>query len=162
MTSRGDAQAAQVTERRTKALSMRVEGAPLAAIADALGYKTASAVSQDISRALAQRRAEMGEGADALRDMELERLDALWRAAWAVLEREHPTVSHGKVVTVTDGETGKSVTLRDDGPELAAIDRLLRVAESRRKLLGLDAAAKLDAGITVKYEVVGIEPDALT
>src|SRR4029078_1889290 len=66
------------------------------------------------------------------RAMELARLDTLALAAANVLSATHPYVSGGKVL--------KDVT--DDGPRLAAIDRLLRISESRRKLLGLDAPAK--------------------
>ena len=38
-----------------------------------------------------------------------------------------------------------------------AIDRLLRTGERRAKLLGLDAPAQAQAGVAVRYEVVGVD-----
>jgi hypothetical protein len=49
----------------------------------------------------------------------------------------------------------------DDGPVLSAIDRLVRISESRRKLLGLDQPAKMNVSGGLTYEVVGIDPEAL-
>jgi hypothetical protein len=74
-----------------------------------------------------------------LRSLELARLDALQGRTWAVMEREHVTVSHGKIIR---GEDGKP--LRDDGPLLAAVDRLLKIAERRARLLGLDAPTRTE------------------
>ena len=87
--------------------------------------------------------------------MELERLDRLYEAAVGVLERHHVTVSQGRVVQL-DGEP-----LPDDGPVLQAIDRLLKLQERRARLLGLDAAQKLDVSGNVSYTVVGVPDDDL-
>jgi hypothetical protein len=51
--------------------------------------------------------------------------------------------------------------MQDDGPVLSAIDRIVRISESRRKLLGLDQPAKTQVSGGVTYEVVGINPDDL-
>lgn len=82
-------------------------------------------------------------------DAALVRLDGLEAAARQVLEREHITVNNGRIIVLGDAP------LPDDGPVLAAIDRLIKVedarqrnSESRRKLLGLDAPAKYDAQVT--------------
>jgi hypothetical protein len=82
-------------------------------------------------------------------DAALVRLDGLEAAARQVLEREHITVNNGRIIVLDDAP------LPDDGPVLAAIDRLIKVedarqrnSESRRKLLGLDAPAKYDAQVT--------------
>jgi DNA-binding CsgD family transcriptional regulator len=109
------------------------------------------------------------EPADNLRTLMLERLDAelvrlndLETAAREVLERHHVTVSNGQVVHL-DGEP-----ILDDAPVLAAIDRLLKIDEqrrkndeSRRKLLGLDQPAKVEHSGGVKYELVGVDPQDL-
>lgn len=109
------------------------------------------------------------EPADNLRTLMLERLDAelvrlndLEEAARAVLERHHVTVSNGQVVRL-DGEP-----ILDDAPVLAAIDRLLKIDEqrrkndeSRRKLLGLDQPAKVEHSGGVKFEIVGVDPQDL-
>ena len=93
---------------------------------------------------------------------ESEELDALYTEAVAVLQRHHVTVSHGKVITMTDPETGEEKPLLDDGPKLQAIQVALRVRESYRKLHGLDQPAKTEVSGGVTYEVVGVDPADLT
>jgi hypothetical protein len=103
---------AEVAERRAKALALRVAGLHWQQIADQLGHKTPGAAAQDVTRALDGRRAEMNGPPDEFTALELERLEALERAAWTVLRR-HST---------PDGD-------------LEAIDRLIRISESRRRLV---------------------------
>ena len=71
--------------------------------------------------------------------------------------RDHPVVSHGKVVTGPDGKP-----LLDDEIKLRAVDRYLRTRESFRKLLGVDKPAKVEMSGAVRYEVVGVDPADLT
>ncbi|GGW98774.1 hypothetical protein GCM10010321_11500 [Streptomyces chartreusis] len=80
----------------------------------------------------------------------LARLDGLEEAAHKVLEREHITVNNGRIIKLDDG-----VPLLDDGPVLAAIDRLVKIEEARlrngealRRILGLDMPVKVDATVT--------------
>jgi hypothetical protein len=54
-----------------------------------------------------------------------------------VLEAEHHVTQVGRLVRGPDGEP-----LRDHGPTLAAIDRLLKIMERRAKLVGLDAPVR--------------------
>jgi cell division septal protein FtsQ len=82
------------------------------------------------------------EAGDELRALELARLDRLEIAANEVLEREHVTVSNGRIVVL--GES----PLPDDAPVLAAIDRLLKIQERRARLLGLDAPTKQNISIS--------------
>lgn len=89
-------------------------------------------------------------------------LDALYTEAVAILQRNHVTVSHGKVITWRNPETQQEEPLLDDGPKLQAIQVALRVRESYRKLHGLDQPAKAEVSGGVKYEVVGIAPEDLT
>lgn len=135
------AQAVGIAERRAKAVQMRIEGSSFKAIAEDLGYKTASAASQDVGRALEQAVAEQTRSVEAYREEELQRLDALLAEAWAILKRDHVTVSHGKLIY--DDRTGQP--LLDDGPTLQAIDRILKIQERRSKYLGLDAPTKVEA-----------------
>lgn len=135
------AQAVNIAQRRAEAVDMRIAGASFKAIAEKLGYKTASAACQDIGRALEQAVAEQTRSVEAYREEELQRLDALLSEAWAILKRDHLTVSHGRVVY--DDTTGKPIL--DDGPTLAAIDRILKIQERRSKYLGLDAPTKVEA-----------------
>ncbi|MFA1538592.1 hypothetical protein [Actinomadura monticuli] len=112
--------------------------------------------------------------ADA-RKRKLEDLDFAQRQILDVLERQHITVSHGRVVrrlvgyeTEDDGSyslapDGKRIGIYedvlDDGPILQSVDRLVKLSESRRKLLGLDAATKMEVSGDVTYTVVGLSDD---
>lgn len=118
-------------ERRQQALELRKQGQSYRALATALGVSVSTAHTA-IQQALAELAELEHESAAEYRAMELERLDTLTVEAWRVLSVTHPLVSGGKVIK----------GYADDGPKLGAIDRLLRISESRRKLLGLDAPAK--------------------
>ena len=48
---------------------------------------------------------------------------------------------------MTDPDTGEAKPLLDDGPKLAAIDRLVKIRESYRRLFGLDRPVKVDATV---------------
>jgi hypothetical protein len=137
------AQSVIIAERRAKAVDMRMTGAGFAAIAAALGYKTSAAACQDVSRALESAVAAQSRSVEAYREEELQRLDLLLSEAWAILKRDHITVSHGRVVRDDDDQP-----ILDDGPTLQAIDRILKIQERRAKFLGLDAPVKVEA-ITV-------------
>lgn len=123
-------------------------------VADECGYSNRGDAWRAVQRC---RNAVIQEAGAELIASEAQQLDDLFVAALEVLERDHVTVSHGKVVKDDDGKP-----LLDDGPKLAAIDRLVKVRESYRKLLGIDAAQKIDVAGAVRYEVVGVDPEDLT
>lgn len=75
-----------------------------------------------------------------LRQLELERLDALTRQAQAILQSEQVLVQHGRIVRDNDGEP-----LVDKDLALRAMDRIARFSDARCKLLGLHAPLKIDA-----------------
>lgn len=152
-------------ERDAEAARLRSQGMPYRKIGAALGMSGSSA-HDAVQRAFAAVVAEPAATAVAVElarlDQELVRLDALYAKVETVLDREHVTVSHGKVIQ------HEGAPLLDDNPVLQAADRLVRIedarrrnGESRRKLLGLDQPAKVDIGGGVKYELVGIDVDAL-
>ena len=87
--------------RREKALELRAKGMSIRAIAGKLG----------VSKSQVQR------------DIELQRLDALYLKAWEAVEEG----------------------------DLPSIDRCLRVQERRAKLLGLDAAEKIEHSGTLSW-----------
>lgn len=92
-----------------------------------------------------------------LRQLELDKLDDLARRAYQIIGTPHFVLQYGEPVrSPTTGEY-----LIDDSPVLAAIDRLLKVAERRAKLCGLDAPVQLVADTTVRYEVVGIDMEKM-
>jgi AraC-like DNA-binding protein len=142
----------ETAERDARAAQLRAEGWTLQQIADELGYTDKSNARQAIQRALR----EIVQGpAEALIRQEAARLDSLYEEALDVLHRDHVMVSHGRIVTDDDGNP-----LPDDGPKLAAIDRLVKVRESYRRLFGLDARQKIDVAGGVRYEIIGLANDA--
>ncbi|MFE2311661.1 hypothetical protein ACFXC8_00420 [Streptomyces sp. NPDC059441] len=135
--------------RDAKAAQLRADGWTLTAIAEELGYYDRSTARRAILGAL---REVVRGPAENLVATEAARLDALYEEALEVLLRDHVTVSHGKVIKDDDGNP-----LIDDGPKLAAIDRLVKVRESYRKLLGLDAPSR----VSVDAQQLGDEISAL-
>jgi hypothetical protein len=131
-------------ERDAAAAELRAQGRKYDEIAAELGFADRGEAHHAVQRAL---QAIVREPAERLRDLELSRLDAMYEAAMGVLERQHVTVSNGKVIHF-DG-----APLVDDAPVLAAIDRLLRIQERRAKLFGLDAPAR----VSVDAENLGRE-----
>lgn len=119
----------EVETRQNQALRLRREGLEYSDIATKLGYANHTGA---MKAALAALNRQPAEDAPIVRQLELERLDALWRAAWRQLNMDHVLVSHGRVI---EGVV-------DEGAKLAALDRLLRIQERRAKYLGLDEATK--------------------
>jgi hypothetical protein len=118
-------------------------------LAAAAGYNDPGTVYRAIQRCREQVLREAGAELIAA---EAQQLDDLFAAALEVLERDHLTVSHGHIVKDDDGQP-----ILDDGPKLAAIDRLLRIRESYRKLYGADAPSR----VSVDAQQLGAEINAL-
>lgn len=137
-----------LAQRDAEAARLKAQGRTYQFIADELGYCDRWHARDRIKKLLQETLQEAG---DELRAVERDRLDRLATAAWGVLDRQHITVSNGKVITL-GGEP-----LVDDAPTLQAIDRLLRISESRRKLEGLDAPAR----VSVDAENLGREIDSI-
>lgn len=134
--------------RDAEAARLRGQGWSYQRIADELGWTNKGDAHHAVQRVLQETVQEAG---DELRAMERERLDRLSEAAWTVLERQHVTVSNGQIVRL-DGKP-----LVDDAPVLQAIDRLLRISESRRKLDGIDAPSRVSVdALTLGEEITGI------
>lgn len=126
-------------ERDAQAARLRAQHLTYDDIAAQLGYSSRGHAYQAVQRALI---AAVREPAEELRQIELDRLDALARTCQDVLARHHVVVSHGKVVAGSDG-----TPLADDGPVMQAVDRLLKIQERRAKLLGLDTPVKADVTV---------------
>ncbi|MFB6937574.1 hypothetical protein [Streptomyces chartreusis] len=145
--------------RDARAADLFADGLNFQQIADELGYSHRSDAQKGIERA----KADVARPAvTKLIDAESQELDALYTEAVAILQRHHVTVSHGKVITWLNPETGVEEPLQDDGPKLAAIQTALRVRESYRKLHGLNQPEQVAVSGGVKYEVVGINAEDLT
>lgn len=79
------------------------------------------------------------EGGAQMLALELAKLDFLERRHLAILQREHFVVSAGGKIVHHEGQP-----MVDDGPALAAMAGLLRVADRRAKLLGLNAPVRTE------------------
>lgn len=167
---RSPAQKITTAERQARVIELRRKGTSFEEIGADLGvtrqrahkiYETALKAIPGME--VAQYRAEQAE-----------RLDDLLREAYAVLGRDHLTVSHGHVVRIGEPELddegepvireGAGAPVLDDGPKLQAVRTILAIEERRARLLGLDAPVKAEVGgnVQVRYEVVGVDLEALT
>ena len=101
-------------ENRLRALQLRKAGLPYHAIGQQLGT-TSQYAFKLVKAALEHLRTRCAEATETLRQLELERLDALLMGLWTPASRgDH-----------------------------ASIDRVLKIMERRARLLGLDAPAKV-------------------
>lgn len=96
------------------------------------------------------------------RAAELAILEAARDAALEVLGRRHITVSNGKVITLYDEEAGREVPLPDDGPILQAAQTVARVSATIHDLMGWKSASKVQLSGEVTYQLVGVDPEALS
>lgn len=141
-------------KEREQAYDLRIRGLTLRQIADAM--RCSHTKVHDLLRE------EIGNRLDPLREQytqyELDRLDHMQQATLIVLDNP------GRVVTVpyetdeVDPDGAKVWKFRDhvivdDKKILGAIDRLVRISESRRKLLGLDAPTRVQADVTGDFTV---------
>lgn len=155
----------ETAEQDAEAARLRGRGLSYRSIAEQLDVSVSTA-HRAVQRGLDAIRAEP---AAEVRLLELERLDRMYTAVVAVLEREHFTVSQGRIIYVGGDPVvsdGKVVyvggdPLLDDAPVLAAVDRLLKIQERRARLLGLDSETKVSVSGGVKYEIVGVPAEEL-
>lgn len=163
--------------RDLEAAGMRVRGRGLQQIADELGYASCGHVHDGIQRAFA---ALPSDGAEDARRLDLERIDRLIARAWDVMDREHVAYSNGQVVRRRTGEyerdddglerlddKGNRIPLyeevTDDGPLLAAIDRIERLIGRRDKIIGYGAPARSRIEVvtpeTVEAHIAALEAE---
>lgn len=110
--------AIDATEKQRQALELRKAGATFEQIAKQLDYATHVGAMKAVKSALKK---VLREPAEELRQMEVERLDALMLPLWK---------------QARDGNQG-------------AVDRILKIMERRAKLLGLDAPVKQEHSGTI-------------
>lgn len=108
-------------EKSQQAVRLRQSGATILQIATQLGYANESGAYKAIMRELQVTALEHSESTESLRQLEVERLDRMLRATW-------PLVLSG---------------------DQAAINTALRIEESRRNLLGIDAPKQFEAKIRI-------------
>jgi len=120
-------------ERDARAVQLRVQGMTLAQVAAELGYQHAGSAHRAIQRALASVPvATVSE----YRAMQNQQLDMLTAEVFAMMRRPAPLVTPGGKI-VTDSVTGE--VIEDRAARAKCVELLLKIAERRAKLLGLDA-----------------------
>lgn len=126
-------------ERDAQACRLRTAGLEYHEIAERLGFSDKGSARKAVERALA---AIVAEPAGRLKTLELARLDVALVEAFRVMNTKHVAYSNGRVIMDPSDPTKP---LRDDGPTLAAIDRVVRISERRSRLCGLDAPTRVEA-----------------
>jgi hypothetical protein len=126
----------ETARRDAQAANLRAQGMTYTDIMDEMGYDSPGTVYSAVQRALL---ATVAEPAAEARVFELRRLDMALLVAFRILRTDHAVLHQGQ--KVLDGETG--LPLIDDKPKLMAIDRIVRIAERRAKLLGLDVPTQI-------------------
>jgi len=121
--TKASSNALNAIERQVQAVSLRKRGYTFQQIADELGYAGHQGAYKAVMAALKK---TLKEPSDELRNLELERLDAMWQSLWPAIERQ-------------DKYTPRTV-------EVA-----LKVMDRRAALLGLDAPQKREDKLTVEY-----------
>lgn len=145
----------RTVQRDFDAAGMRVKGASYGRIAKELGFASRGHAHDAVTRAL---RDTPYPGADDDKLLDLERIDRLIEQAWAIMEREHVTVSNGHIVgkrigwerdddgqILRDGDDAPIPIFEDildDGPAATAIREIRMLLERRAKIIGYDAPAK--------------------
>ena len=104
-----------------QAIKLRMAGATINQIAEQLGYANDSGAYKAIMRELEQTAQDMGESTEAVRQLEIKRLDQMLFPIW------------NQVLT---GDQG-------------AIGTALKIQERRAALLGLDAPKQIEARVRV-------------
>lgn len=126
------ARTVEAAERDGEAARMKSRGATYAEIAEALGYAGTSGAKAAVQRAIDAAVVPAGEALVAERRSEL---GEMRRHAWSVVQAPgYVTSPKGDVVLGPDGSP-----LVDQAARLSALNTLVKVSESERRLLGLDA-----------------------
>jgi hypothetical protein len=145
--------------RLSRACQLRSRGASWEYIAGELDWPTPGAARDAVSKEL-KRRAEFDLPREAMRQQEMENLDQMaWHVWDTILLRRHRN-SGNRLITIVSPD-GEEIQVIDDAPTLQAIEQLRKISESKRKLLGLDSAEKVEHSGIVHFRVMGVEPDAL-
>lgn len=127
--SRATAHTIEAVERERKALAAALSGKSFDDIATEVGYSNRGTAWRAVQRALKR---TIQPAADEYRAIELMRLDGLLLALWP------------RAIGSPASEDQEATA-----PDYQAIDRVLKIAERRAKLLGLDAPVKVDVGALV-------------
>lgn len=136
-------------ERRREAVKLATAGHTYEEIAGKLGYSSRQAAFRDVKAGLAPALKALTEEGKTYLAVSLARLEEAHRVAATVMHEHRPATADEPDEVAAD-------------QRLAAAATVVKVSESLRKLLGLDAPTKTEATIdaTVGY-VVAVAPEEL-
>jgi len=135
----------------------RMRGASLAALAEEYGLDVSSIsrICTEVRRSLPDRSRE------ELVKINHEQLEFLRDEVFKLVSKAGAPVTagqHGDVLI--DPDTGGIV--RDYSLRIKALQEAHRLILSKNKMLGLDAPSEVKTSGSVRYEIVGVDPEALT
>lgn len=128
------AKSVDTAKRDAEAFALHIRGRSEQTIGEALGMTQQSA-HEAIKRG---RQAITVETTEAQVKEAIAELDMMRAEVIKVLEAKHYVIREKGLIYLPDSDE----PLLDDAPVLAAVDRLGKISESRRRLLGSDAPAK--------------------
>lgn len=128
-------------EKITRIIALRLDGWTLDAIAKEMGYAGPCGVRSVLMRAMAK--VPPPPNAEELRQRELAVCDEVEREAW---EQWYRSTKDARSRIEAETKDGTFVTKRVEGQSgnPALLDKVLKAAERRAKLLGLDAPQRID------------------
>lgn len=124
-------------EKDAQAVALRARGLTHRQISSQLGWNSPASAVNAISRALAD---GYREKLDESRRVEEDKLDDLTRLVWREISRPHFIASATTGKVVLHPVTGEPMV--DSEAVLRGVDRLIRIADRRAKLRGLDAPVR--------------------
>lgn len=143
------------TQRDFEAAALRAKGWSFPRIAAELGFASKGHAHNAVTRAL---RDIPYEGAEDDKLLDLERINRLIEYHWAIMERDHITVSHGRIITREVGVErdedgierldmdGKPIPvfedILDESPGQASAREVRALVERRAKIIGYEAPAR--------------------
>lgn len=135
-----------IAERRAKLVAYRRKKIPYSQFYAELGYPSVSAATKDFTRTLQESIAHRETEVEVYREEQLIELEYLAEEIHEIFRGEHFHVSaSGRIAE--HPVTGEP--LLDKGPNLAAADRLLKIAAQVAKLRGLDSPTRVEGVFTL-------------
>lgn len=137
---------AEIAARGMRVVELKMEGKTFQEIADELGVSIGTvhadfnrSIDKVVEPAVTEYRARQGAELTTMKETVLD-----------VIRRRHVAISDGRIVHDAAGDP-----IADDGPLLAAVDRLVKIQDREAKLYGLDARPEVQITGTLAYEVLG-------
>lgn len=147
----------EITRRRVRVIELREQGLSFREISREIGVSL-GLVHRDFEASIER---ILEPNVAAYRAEHTARLHKMRAVVEDIIDRRHVVVQQGHVVSEIlgsddDGQPIFGEPLEDDSIVLAAMDRLHKIDEAERKLLGLDAKAELAVTGNLTYEFLGL------